>query len=107
LQDLGSLGGLDTDYGTATAVNRWGTIVGASQTTSGLVHGFVWSRQTGMRDLNDLIDPSSEIPPQAILGGAAGINDLGSIALIGFVPGELSQRGFLLVPQRHPQNGCQ
>jgi probable HAF family extracellular repeat protein len=107
LQDLGSLGGLDTDYGTATAVNRWGTIVGASQTTSGLAHGFVWSRQTGMRDLNDLVDPSSELPPQAVLGLAAGINDFGSIAIIGFVPGELSQRAFLLVPQRHPQNACQ
>jgi len=107
VEDLGSLGGLDTDYGTATAVNRWGTIVGASQTTSGLAHAFVWSRQTGMRDLNDLIDPSSELPPQAVFGSAAGINDFGSIALIGFVPGELSQRAFLLVPQRHPQNNCQ
>lgn len=106
VQDLGTLSGLDTDFATAAAINRAGTIVGGSQTTSGLVHGFVWNRKTGMRDLNELIDPSSELPSQAVLGGAAGINDAGSIALIGFVPGEDSQRGFLLVPRRHSDKAC-
>lgn len=106
LQELGTLSGLDTHFATARAINLWGTIVGGSQTTSGLVHGFVWARETGMRDLNELIDPDSDIPSQAVLGAALGINDSGSIALIGFVPGEDSQRGFFLVPQRYPHRGC-
>jgi len=59
-----------------------------------------------MRDLNALIDPDSDVPSNAVLGTAAGINDAGSIALVGFVPGELSQRGFFLLPQRHPERGC-
>jgi probable HAF family extracellular repeat protein len=106
VQDLGTLSGLDTHYAAASAINRWGTIVGGSQTTSGLVHGFIWSRQTGMRDLNELIDPSSELPSQAVLGSGAAINDAGSIAVVGFVPGEDSQRGFLLVPRRDSGKAC-
>jgi len=104
---LGTLSGVDTHFATARAINLWGTIVGGSQTISGDVHGFVWSQQTGMRDLNDVIDPGSEIRTDAVLGAAAGINDAGSIALVGFVPGEVSQRGFLLVPQRYPGKRCQ
>jgi len=100
VQDLGTLSGDDTHFATARAVNRWGTIVGGSQSASGEVHGFVWRRQTGMRDLNDLIDPSSEVPAQAVLGAALGINDGGSIALTGFMPGDDSPRGFVLMPKR-------
>ena len=107
VQDLGTLSGLDTHYATARAINRWGTIVGGSQTTSGLVHAFVWSRHTGMRDLNELIDPSSELPSQVVLLVAQAINDIGSIALIAYVPGEESQRAFLLVPRRHFDRPCQ
>jgi probable HAF family extracellular repeat protein len=105
-QDLGTLSGLDTHFATARSINRWGMIVGGSQTISGLVHGFVWTTQTGMRDLNELADPSSQIPSGAVLGAALGINDAGSIALIGFVPGEDSQRGFLLVPKGHSEMAC-
>ena len=104
---LGTLSGIDTHFATARAVNLFGTIVGGSQTTSGDVHGFVWSSQTGMRDLNEMIDPSSEIRSDVVLGAAAGINDAGSIALVSFVPGEESQRGVLLVPQRYPGKRCQ
>ena len=107
LQDLGTLSGLATHFATARAINRWGTIVGGSQSTSGEVHGFVWRRQTGMRDLNELVDPSSELPFQAELGAALAVNDGGSIALNGFVGGEESQRGFLLVPKHHLQISCQ
>ena len=106
VQDLGTLSGLDTHFATARAINQRGTIVGGSQTTSGQVHGFAWSSETGMRDLNALIDPSSELPSQPVLGAALAINDAGSIALNGFVAGEESQRGFLLVPQRHSHKGC-
>ena len=79
---------------------------GASSSPAGEPHAFIWRRQTGMRDLNELIDPSSELPPQAVLGAALGINDFGSIAVIGFVPGEESQRAFLMAPQRHPGKAC-
>jgi probable HAF family extracellular repeat protein len=106
LQDLGALSDLDTHYTSARAINRWGTIVGGSQTPSGLVHAFVWNRRTGMRDLNELIDPGSELPSQAVLLVAQAINDFGSIALMGFVPGEESQRGFLLEPRRHSDKAC-
>ena len=106
LQELGTLSGLATHFATARAINLWGNIVGGSETNSGDVHGFDWSKQTGMRDLNAVIDPDSDIHFQAVLGAAAGINDVGSIALTGFVPGEPMQRGFLLVPQQHPERGC-
>jgi hypothetical protein len=59
-----------------------------------------------MRDLNERIDPGTVLPFQPVLGAALGINDRGSIALIGFVPGEESQRGFLLVPRRYPGKDC-
>lgn len=106
VQDLGTLSGRDTDFASASAINRWGTIVGASSTIAGPPHGFVWSQRTGMQDLNDLIDPSSHIPSQTVVGARV-INDAGSIAAIGFVPGEDSQRGFLLVPRRDSDKACQ
>lgn len=100
VQFLGTLTGDATHFATARAINRWGTIVGGSQSASGEVHGFVWNRRAGMRDLNELIDASTPLPLQPVLGAALGINDAGSIALVGFVPGEDSQRGYLLVPRR-------
>jgi len=107
VQFLGTLSGVETDFATARAINRWGTIVGGSQAASGgEVHGFVWTRRTGMRDLNELVDPSSVLPVQPVLGAAVGINDFGSIAVIGFVPGEEEQRGFLMVAKRHAGKGC-
>jgi probable HAF family extracellular repeat protein len=106
MQDLGSLNGLESDYATARAINRWGTIVGASQNSSLEVHGFVWRRETGMRDLNELIDPSSQLPSQVVLEVGTAINDFGSIAMVGLVPGEESRRAFLMVPQRHPHKAC-
>lgn len=105
VQFLGTLSGVPTHFATARAINRWGTVVGGSQSASGEVHGFVWTRRGGMRDLNELMDGST-LSVQPVLGAALGINDGGSIALVGFVPGEDSQRGFLLVPQRHRGKGC-
>ena len=106
VQFLGTLSGVATDFATARAINRSGTIVGGSQVSSGEVHGFVWDRRAGMRDLNELIDAGSELAVQPVLGAALGINDGGSIGLVGFVPGEDSQRGFLMVPKRHRWERC-
>lgn len=105
LQDLGTLSG---SYATASAINRSGTIVGASQSTAGPPHAVIWSRRSGIRDLNELIDPSSELATQAVLVIAQAINDAGWIAAYGYVLDPVDpQRGFLLVPRRHDGSpGC-
>jgi hypothetical protein len=59
-----------------------------------------------MRDLNELIDPSSELASQAVLVIAQAINDAGGIAVDGFVPDPVDpHRGFLLEP-RHGKAPC-
>jgi probable HAF family extracellular repeat protein len=103
---LGTLSGVDTDFATASAINNWGTIVGGSQTASGEFHGFVWNARSGMRDLNELIDVRNGLPIQPVLGTAVGINDAGSIAVSGILPGEDLQRGYLMVPKRNRHEGC-
>jgi probable HAF family extracellular repeat protein len=107
VQFLGTLSGVETDFATARAINRWGTIVGGSQAApGGEVHGFVWTRKRGMRDLNEVVDAGSGMAGQVVLGAAVGVNDFGGIAVIGFVPGEESQRGFLALPRRQPHKAC-
>jgi probable HAF family extracellular repeat protein len=105
LRFLGTLSGVDTDFATASAINREGTIVGGSQTATGDFHGFVWNRRSGMRDLNELIDARNPLPIQPVLGTAMGINDEGSIAVNGFVPGDDSQHGYLMVPRKNRHEG--
>jgi probable HAF family extracellular repeat protein len=106
LQFLGTLSGVDTDFATASAINREGTIVGGSQTATGDFHGFVWNPRTGMQDLNELIDTRNQLPIQPVLGTAIGINDEGSIAVNGFVPGDDSQHGYLMVPRKNRHEEC-
>jgi hypothetical protein len=58
-----------------------------------------------MRDLNELIDPSSALATTAVLVIAKAINNAGWIAVDGFVPDPVDpQRVFVLVPRRHPGN---
>ena len=102
---LGTLSGVDTDFTTAEAINDRGTIVGGSQTASGDFHGFVWEPRGGMRDLNGLIDARSGFAVQPVLGTAMSINEEGAIAVGGVVPGEDTQRGYVMVPKRGRQ-GC-
>jgi probable HAF family extracellular repeat protein len=45
---LGSLGG---GWTRVAGINEAGTVAGTTVTAAGDVHGFVWSRTTGMRDL--------------------------------------------------------
>jgi probable HAF family extracellular repeat protein len=103
---LGTLSGVDTDFATASAINDFGTIVGGSLTAAGEFHGFVWNASSGMRDLNGLIDARSVPPVQPVLGTAMAINEQGAIAVSGIVPGEQTQRGYLMVPRRDRHEGC-
>jgi len=101
LQDLGSLGAKETDAAEAHDINRWGTVVGWSQTAEGTNRGFVWNKRSGMRDLGELIDPTSSLSPFAILGAARAINDLGWIVVEGRDSGDTAEgsRTYLLEPR--------
>jgi probable HAF family extracellular repeat protein len=66
MTDLGTLGG---NFSTASAINRWGTVVGYSTTAAGATHGFYWNGT--MHDLGTLGGDFSR---------AVDINDVGQIA---------------------------
>jgi len=57
---LGNLGGVDADLGVAADVNNQGQVVGASGSTHGTIHGFLWTRSEGMRDLGLLSTDASD-----------------------------------------------
>jgi probable HAF family extracellular repeat protein len=103
LQDLGTLSGGDADYATATSINRWGHIVGGSQIESGDVQAFVWSRRTGMLNLNQRIHPTSALANVAVILIAQSINDAGWIVADGYLPGAPDpRRSFVLIPRHRP-----
>ena len=77
--DLGTLGGL---YAGANAINNSGQVVGWSNTASGAIRAFLYSDGL-MYDLNNLIPANSGWT----LHSANAINDLGQIAVYGFVNG--------------------
>ena len=83
LQDLGSIGGSDSDAAEALDINRRGTVVGWSQTVDGSGAAFVWNERSGMRELAEMIDPTSPLAPFASLGAAKAINDRGWIVVEG------------------------
>jgi probable HAF family extracellular repeat protein len=66
--DLGTLGG-QASY--AQAINKWGTVVGYSNTASGDVHAFRWTTFEGMVDLGTL--------PGDVASGAVSILTTGRI----------------------------
>jgi probable HAF family extracellular repeat protein len=68
-EDLGTLPRFDASF--ASGINRSGQIVGESATNAGLVHAFIWSKQTGMVDLGTL-DPNG-------FSTAKAINDSGEV----------------------------
>lgn len=108
MQDIGALSGGATDYSTATGINRWGHIVGGSQIeTAGDVHAYVWSRRTGMVDLNRRIHPSSPLANVAVVLIARAINDDGWIAADGYIPDAADpRRAFVLAPKLRSQTVC-
>jgi len=108
MQDIGALSGNATDYSGATSINRWGHIVGASQIeTAGDAHAYVWSRRSGMVDLNRRIHPSSPLANVAIVVIAQAINDAGWIAADGYIPDAADpRRAFVLAPKLRSQTAC-
>ena len=61
--DLGTLGGGDSF---STAQNELGQVAGASITSTGSQHAFLWSRATGMVDLGSLGGPAANSFPDAL-----------------------------------------
>ncbi|HLH05812.1 MAG TPA: hypothetical protein VKW78_01100 [Terriglobales bacterium] len=49
--DLGNLG--STTFTTPASINDRGEVVGASKTKDGVVHPFIWTKETGMQDLGE------------------------------------------------------
>lgn len=98
--DLGALSGVDTDSAEAHDINEWGTVVGASLTTSRQSHAFIWRRSHGMKDLNPMLDSTSSLAPHVVVQVAKAINEFGWIVAEG---NDLRRLGgshaFLLVPR--------
>ncbi|HEY0550587.1 MAG TPA: PEP-CTERM sorting domain-containing protein [Verrucomicrobiae bacterium] len=69
------LGGI----GRATGINNFNLVVGTVDADS-FMHGFVWSQEEGMLDLNSLIDPNSGW----FIASAGRVNDAGQIVGWGF-----------------------
>lgn len=91
VQDLGALGPAAFASSGATGINRFGQIVGYSQTSTGEMHAFLYMSGK-MHDLNDLIPANSGW----VLQSAYGINDAGQIIGTGVYNGQ--PRAFRLIP---------
>jgi probable HAF family extracellular repeat protein len=99
MEDLGVLPG--GDYSQAIAINDRGEVVGRSTTPHG-PRAFLWTRSSGMIDLNALV-PS---PKDFVLTAGVSINDRGVILAMGRTnhgghgghDHESPMRVFLLIP---------
>jgi probable HAF family extracellular repeat protein len=94
VHDLGVLPG--TTGSVARGINNLGQIVGVSNplpTTEFQMHGFLWTAQDGMQDLNDLLDDSGA--GWTLVEGQA-INQVGQILGLGFHNDDLE--AFILTP---------
>lgn len=90
LEDLGTLGGL---FSIAEGINTSGAVVGYSYLSSNSIqHAFVFTTTSGMKDLNNLIPPGSNL----VLTDARAINDRGQIVGYGMVASY--PHAFLLSP---------
>ena len=78
MKDLGTLPG--ADYSVASAVNKYGQVVGAS------AHAFSWTSASGMKDLGTLGGEAS---------AALAINDSGEIVGDSYIKGDVSVHAFL------------
>jgi len=98
LQDLGDLPG-GGNSSEANDVNDLGTVVGTSSVPQS-AHGFVWTRRTGMRDLNDMVDRSGADAQFIEIRSGEAINNFGWIAANGLDLRDLSsRRAFVLIPR--------
>ncbi|MBA3484922.1 MAG: PEP-CTERM sorting domain-containing protein [Pirellulales bacterium] len=94
MHDLGTLGGT---YGSGYAINDHGQITGQSSTPENADYtAFLYTSETGMVDLNTLIDPASGW--DLVIG--RGINNAGQITGYGYIGNKL--HGFLLTPVPEP-----
>lgn len=85
------LGGMG-EFNRALGINASGDVVGYGLPVLGLRQGFLYTDASGMRGLNQLIDPASGW----FILGAGGINDAGQIA--GWASGPSGQRAVRLTP---------
>jgi uncharacterized membrane protein len=76
MQELGILPG--GNQSRALSVNDADTVVGTSASSSG-GRAFIWSRATGIRDLND----EASLPSGVVLLEAQAINNPGQILVLG------------------------
>jgi probable HAF family extracellular repeat protein len=86
--DLGTLGGSESS---ALGINGRGWIVGSSLTTvsgKGLLHGFLWTPSTGMKDFSFLAGLAATQQTYSVQ-----VNDFGVIAV------STNKMGFLLIPK--------
>lgn len=109
--DLGDLPGGD-DLSIGYGVNDYGHVVGSSQVKPGsgdsqsatqpalLHHAFLWTQESGMVDLNSLIDPFDPLKGKVELLESAVISNSGRIAGRALVDGKI--RAYVLIPQEYP-----
>jgi probable HAF family extracellular repeat protein len=93
-RDFGTLPGGTSS--TAFAINNLGVVVGNGNCTGAGSHAFVWSANSGMKDLNALMPANSGWE----LVNAVAINVAGQIVGVGTVNAQ--QHAFLLTPQCTP-----
>jgi probable HAF family extracellular repeat protein len=95
MNDLGTLGGA-TSYG--NGIDASGQVTGYAATTGNELHAFVYDGNSGMVDLNTLIDPLSGW----VLTEGQGINDSGQITGSGTIDDQT--HAFLLTPVPEPSS---
>lgn len=93
---LGTLGGVAGSG--AWAINNLGHIVGVADTPGGDLHGIFWSPSSGLRDLNELIQPGTGM----YLQHAFSISDTGYITG-GAIDGVGLPHAVLLIPAAVPE----
>jgi probable HAF family extracellular repeat protein len=98
MHDLGTLGANSAAF----AVNSQDQVVGRSRVDDSTIDAFVWSKRTGMIDLNTVLSATSDLQ----LEEADNINDQGEIFGLGFLPNG-DERAFVLIPCGDmDQHGC-
>ena len=96
VRDLGLPEG--SDFANANGLNNLGSVVGQAWKGGEGFRAVIWDPINGVRDLNDLIDPSDPLIGTATLAQAKDINDSGYIAATGKLGTEEHFRAFLLSP---------
>jgi probable HAF family extracellular repeat protein len=97
-KDLGTLGG---SYSVAFGLNVHNTVVGSSEVTrgGGDVHGFVWTKSTGMRDLGKLpggsYSAANAVNSHGMITGVANLSSGDQHAVVWSASGKIMDIGTL------------